>query len=103
LEILAFPCNQFGGQEPGTNEEIKAFAQGKCSKCFPLFDKIDVNGDAESPLWTFLKAEQGNGVLPSDIVWNFTKFLVNRKGEVVKRFNPQESPSSFENDIVDLL
>lgn len=100
--MLAFPCNQFGGQEPGTNAEVKAFAQSKCPDCFPLFDKIDVNGDAESPLYTYLKAEQGS-IPTSDIVWNFAKFLVDRTGRPVKRFNPPDAPSSFENEILDLL
>jgi glutathione peroxidase len=102
--VLAFPCNQFGGQEPGSNSEIKAFAQQKCPSTFPLFDKIDVNGENAAPLYTFLKSKQGGGFpLGDDIVWNFSKFLVNRKGEVVARFGPQESPLSFEDKILQLI
>jgi len=103
LEVLAFPCNQFGGQEPGSNAEVKAFAQQRCPDLFPMFGKIDVNGPSAAPLYTFLKSEQGGGLLGDDIVWNFAKFLVNRKGEVVARFGPQEAPTSFENKIVELL
>jgi len=101
--VLAFPCNQFGGQEPGTNAEIKAFAQSKCPNTFPLFDKIDVNGEGEAPLYTFLKSQEGGGLFGSDILWNFAKFLVNRQGKVVARFGPQEAPSSFEDKIVELI
>lgn len=101
--MLAFPCNQFGAQEPGSNAEIKAFAIGKCPSVFPLFAKIDVNGDKEAPLYTFLKSKQGGGLLGDNIVWNFAKFLVNRKGEVVARFAPPESPLSIESKIKALL
>jgi len=101
--VLAFPCNQFGGQEPGDNAEIKAFAQAKCPECFPLFSKIDVNGEAEAPLFTLLKGQQGGGMLGDNIIWNFGKFLVDRKGKAVARFRSQESPLSFEDRIVELL
>lgn len=101
--MLAFPCNQFGGQEPGSNAQVKAFAQGKCPKTFPMFSKIDVNGANEDPLFTFLKAKQGGGLLGDNIVWNFGKFLVDRTGKPVQRFGPQEAPTSFENKIVELL
>jgi len=101
--VLAFPCNQFGGQEPGTNAEIKAFAQGKCPSTFPLFDKVDVNGENQSPLFAFLKGRQGGGLFGSDIMWNFGKFLVDRQGTVVARYGPQEAPTSFEDKIVELL
>lgn len=100
--MLGFPCNQFGGQEPGSNAEVKAFAQSKCPDTFPLFAKIDVNGDNEAPLYTFLKAKQGE-LLGSDIKWNFAKFLVDRQGQPVARFGPQQSPKSFEEEIVKLL
>jgi len=101
--VLAFPCTQFNGQEPGSNSEIKAFAQQKCPSTFPLFDKIDVNGENAAPLYTFLKSQKGGGLLGDDIIWNFAKFLVNRKGEVVARFGPQESPLSFEDKILPLI
>jgi len=101
--VLAFPCNQFGGQEPGSNAEVKAFAQGKCQNLFPMFAKIDVNGANEAPLYSFLKAEKGGGFLGDGIVWNFGKFLVDRTGKPVGRFGPQEAPFSFEDKIVELL
>jgi len=100
--VLAFPCNQFGGQEPGTNAEVKAFAQDKCPDTFPLFSKIDVNGDNEAPLYSFLKNRQGE-LLGRNIKWNFAKFLVDRQGQPVARFGPQSSPLSFEEEIVKLL
>lgn len=103
FEVLAFPCNQFGGQEPGTNADIKEFAKAKCPNLFRLFSKVDVNGPSEAPLYSFLKSERGGGLLGDNIVWNFGKFLVNRKGEVVQRFGPQEAPFSFEDKIVELL
>mmetsp|Transcript_3882 Transcript_3882/g.9057 ORF Transcript_3882/g.9057 Transcript_3882/m.9057 type:complete len:117 (-) Transcript_3882:96-446(-) len=104
LEILGFPCNQFGGQEPGTAPEVQAFAKSKCPESpVTVFGKIEVNGAGEDPLFTFLKAEKGGGLLGDDIPWNFGKFLVNRKGEVVARFGPQQSPKSFEDDIVALI
>jgi len=81
---------------------VKAFAQSKCPDTFPLFAKIDVNGDNEAPLYTFLKSKQGE-MLGSDIKWNFAKFLVDRQGQPVARFGPQQSPLSFEEEIVKLL
>lgn len=101
--MLAFPCNQFGGQEPGSDAEIKAFAQGKCAKTFRMFSRVEVNGSSEEPLFTFLKDKQGGGLLGDDIKWNFTKFLVNRNGQPVARFGPQDAPSSFEAKIAELL
>lgn len=95
---MAFPCNQFGKQEPGTNAEIKAFVQGKVPTLFPLFDKIDVNGPNESPVYTFLKSK-----FPGDIDWNFAKFLVDRSGNVAARYGPREAPSTFEAKIRSLL
>jgi len=97
LRILAFPCNQFGSQEPGTDAEIKAFAAGYGVK-FDMFSKIDVNGDDAHPLFKYLKKKQG-GTLGSFIKWNFTKFLVNKQGIPVKRFGPQEDPITMEGDI----
>jgi len=96
--ILGFPCNQFGGQEPGTNEEIKNFCDITFSVSFPMMAKIDVNGKNEDPLYTFLKSEQG-GVLGDRIKWNFTKFLIDREGNVVDRFASKDTPESIEEDI----
>eukprot|EP00252_Welwitschia_mirabilis_P023202 TRINITY_DN6514_c0_g1_i1.p1 TRINITY_DN6514_c0_g1~~TRINITY_DN6514_c0_g1_i1.p1 ORF type:complete len:234 (-),score=29.11 TRINITY_DN6514_c0_g1_i1:278-979(-) len=80
LEILAFPCNQFGGQEPGTNEQIEQFACTRYKAEFPLFDKVDVNGDSAIPLYKFLKSSKG-GLFGDDVKWNFTKFLVDKDGK----------------------
>lgn len=103
LEILAFPCNQFGNQEPGTDEEIASFCELRFQTSFPLFAKIDVNGEDAHPLYEFLK-EQAPGVLGSKgIKWNFTKFLVGRDGEVVKRFAPQDTPDSLREEIEGVL
>lgn len=102
LEILDFPCNQFGNQAPGTNEEIGSFCTGRFGITFRQFDKIEVNGENESPLFTWLKAKRG-GVGGSNIKWNFTKFLVNKHGEVASRFAPTKTPESIEKDIVKLL
>lgn len=103
LEILAFPCNQFKKQESGTNEEIKQFCDLQFNIKFPLFNKIDVNGTAAHPLFTFLK-QQAPGILGSkSIKWNFTKFLVNKQGEVIKRYAPTTKPEAIEADIERLL
>jgi glutathione peroxidase len=103
LEVLAFPCNQFKQQEKGSNEEIKQFCDLTFNIKFPLFDKIDVNGESTHPLFTFLKA-QAPGILGSkSIKWNFTKFLVNRQGQVVKRYAPTTKPESIKADIEKLL
>jgi glutathione peroxidase len=99
--VLAFPCNQFGGQEPGSNPEIKAFAERKGFKG-PMFAKTDVNGSNAEPLWTYLKSQQG-GMLTSDVKWNFTKFLVDRSGKVVKRYGSTVAPLQIESDIKSLL
>ncbi|CAL8281464.1 unnamed protein product [Lota lota] len=99
LRILGFPCNQFGGQEPGTNAEIKAFAEGFNAK-FDLFSKIEVNGDNAHPLWKWMKVQpKGKGLLGNSIKWNFTKFLINKEGQVVKRYGPTEDPSAVEKDL----
>ncbi len=90
--MLGFPCNQFGGQEPGTNEEILEFATSKYDIDFPMFAKIEVNGDGAAPLYQILKAEQPGEGDSAEIVWNFEKFLVDRSGKVVRRFPPQTTP-----------
>jgi glutathione peroxidase len=102
LEILDFPCNQFGSQAPGTEEEIHTFCTGRFGITFPQFAKIDVNGDKEDPLYTYLKKEKG-GVMGSKIKWNFTKFLVDKEGNVVGRFGPTETPKALDGKIEDLL
>lgn len=102
FEILDFPCNQFGNQAPGSAEEISEFCTLKYHTTFPRFEKIEVNGADESPLFTYLKREQG-GLLGSKIKWNFTKFLIDRSGRVVKRYAPTVAPKDIERDILDLL
>jgi glutathione peroxidase len=103
VEVLGFPCNQFGGQEPGGAEEIGAFCQKNYGVTFPLFAKIDVNGDNTDPLYKYLKAE-GRGILGSEAIkWNFTKFLVKKDGTVFKRYAPQTAPKDLTDDIEKLL
>ncbi len=102
LEILDFPCNQFGNQAPGSAGEIKSFCQLKYSTTFPQFAKIDVNGANEAPLYAYLKKQKGS-LLSASIKWNFTKFLVDRSGKVVKRYAPTTKPEAIEKDIVNLL
>ena len=124
LVVLDFPCNQFGQQAPGSDEEIVSFCQLKYNVSFPQFSKIEVNGENESPLFTYLKeqapteeyhglAAKGTAVMlkkisktynkESDIRWNFTKFLVDREGNVVKRYAPTTKPEDIEKDILKLL
>jgi len=103
LEVLAFPCNQFKQQESGNNEEIQQFCDLQFNIKFPLFSKIDVNGDNTHPLFSYLK-QQAPGILGSkSIKWNFTKFLVNRQGQVIKRYAPRTKPESIITDIEKLL
>ena len=103
FEVLAFPCNQFKQQESGSNEEIQQFCDLQFNIKFPLFNKIDVNGDNAEPLFSFLK-QQATGILGSkSIKWNFTKFLVNRQGEVIKRYAPTTKPEAITADIEKLL
>ncbi|EFC47763.1 predicted protein [Naegleria gruberi] len=102
FEVLAFPCNQFGSQEPGTNEEICTFARTKFKVTFKIFDKINVNGSETIPLYNFLKKE-GAGFLVDAVKWNFTKFLVSKSGKVLKRYAPNTSPKDMEDDIQKLL
>lgn len=100
--VLDFPCNQFGNQAPGTEEQIQEFCTLKYDTTFPLFKKVKVNGNDESPLFTWLKKEKG-GLFGSRIKWNFTKFLIDREGKVVARFAPTTPPSKIEEDIKELL
>lgn len=102
LEILDFPCNQFGHQAPGTEEEIVTFCKGRFGVTFRQFAKINVNGEDESPLYTYLKSQKG-GVMGSNIKWNFTKFLIDRDGNVVERYAPTVTPEKLENEIKELL
>lgn len=94
LEILAFPCNQFGQQEPGTNEEIKSFCSSKFDVSFRLFDKVDVNGKDQSPLYSILTNNETTG--RADIKWNFEKFLIDKNGNVVSRYASKVEPESKE-------
>ncbi len=124
LEILDFPCNQFGHQAPGDDNEIHEFCTAKYKTTFDQFSKIDVNGENESPLFTLLKSEIKDDIITGtknklvmkgiakisntctkkgDIIWNFTKFLVDREGNVIKRYSPIENPMNIENDIKELL
>jgi glutathione peroxidase len=93
--ILGFPANNFGAQEPGTNEEIKTFCTRKYSVTFPMYSKISVKGDDQAPLYAYLTKETGSGI-SGEIKWNFTKFLVDRNGKVVQRFEPAVTPDSKE-------
>jgi glutathione peroxidase len=102
LEILAFPCDQFGHQEPGSDDEIRSFCERNYGVTFPLFSKIEVNGENAHPLYKYLKAEAG-GVITDAIKWNFTKFLVGREGKVLDRFAPFTNPTEIEGDIAAAL
>ena len=102
FEILDFPCNQFGNQAPGTEKEIVSFCQLNYNVTFKQFAKIEVNGANEAPLYTYLKKQKG-GLLGSAIKWNFTKFLVDREGNVVDRFGSVETPEKLEKSIKALL
>ena len=100
--ILGFPSNQFGQQDPGDDEEIRGFCQLNYGVTFPMMQKIEVNGDNEDPLYTHLKDEQG-GLLTGKIKWNFTKFLVDKEGNVVERYAPTTKPEDIRKDIEKLL
>jgi glutathione peroxidase len=103
FSVLGFPCNQFAHQEPGDDAEIKLFCSTKYNVSFPMFAKIEVNGDKTHPLYQFLRAEK-KGLLGSEAIkWNFTKFLIDRQGEVVARFAPITSPDAIKSDIEKLL
>ncbi len=97
--MLGIPCNQFGAQEPGSDAEILEFATSKFEVEFPMFSKIDVNGDNEAPLYSFLKSAQPGEGDSADIVWNFEKFLVDAGGNVVKRYSPQTTPEEIATDL----
>ncbi|ENU86664.1 MULTISPECIES: glutathione peroxidase [unclassified Acinetobacter] len=102
LVILGFPCNQFANQDPSSNEEIGSFCQRNYGVSFPMFAKVDVNGPTAHPLYQYLTSE-AKGLLGSSIKWNFTKFLINQKGEVVKRYAPITKPEKIAKDIQRLL
>jgi glutathione peroxidase len=103
LEILGFPCNQFGKQDPGSNEQITEFCELNYGVSFPMFEKVEVNGDEAHPLFKHLK-EEAPGLLGTQAIkWNFTKFLVNRDGKVVQRFAPKDTPEKIESEIRKLL
>jgi len=103
FEVLGFPCNQFGAQEPGNAEEIATFCKLTYDVTFPVLKKVEVNGDGASPLYDWMKGE-APGILGSKAIkWNFTKFLIDRSGKVVKRYAPNDAPRSIEKDIARLL
>jgi len=103
LEVLGFPCNQFGSQEPGGEAEIASFCETRFGVSFPMFGKIDVNGPAAHPLFAWLKAAEPGILGTESIKWNFTKFLVGRDGKVIKRYAPTSTPESIEADVVAAL
>lgn len=98
FEVLGFPCNQFNSQDPGTDAEISHFCQSNYGVSFQMYSKIDVKGENAHPLFIYLTSET-KGMLNSQIKWNFTKFLINRDGEVINRYAPQTKPESIEKDI----
>jgi glutathione peroxidase len=103
LEILAFPCNQFGGQEPGNAEQIDEFCKVNFGLSFPLMAKVEVNGPGAPPLYDWLKNEAPGLMGTRSIKWNFTKFLIDREGQVVRRYAPNDKPESIAKDIEKLL
>jgi glutathione peroxidase len=122
LQILGFPCNQFGGQEPGTDEEISEFCSTNFNVSFPIFSKIEVNGENADPLFTYLRSEAPGDFGPQsgflfdhvqktrpeaigtdEVKWNFTKFLVGRDGEVIKRYEPTVTPEEIRSDLESVL
>jgi glutathione peroxidase len=102
FEILGFPCNQFANQEPGESSDIKNFCEINYGVTFPLFEKVDVKGANADPLFKYL-CEEKSGILGGDIKWNFTKFLIDSKGNVIDRFAPTKVPSKIQNKIVELI
>lgn len=103
LEVMGFPCNQFGAQEPGNAEEIGAFCEKNYGVSFPLFAKIDVNGEQADPLYQYLKKEAPGLLGSKAIKWNFTKFLVDRDGKVLRRYAPNDTPEAIGKDLATLL
>jgi len=103
LQILGFPSNQFGGQEPGSNEEIQEFCSTTYGVTFPVFAKVDVNGADADPLYAYLRSEAPGDGQSDEITWNFGKFLVGRDGEVLKRFDPLETPEAIHDEVVAAL
>ncbi|HMA32076.1 MAG TPA: glutathione peroxidase [Casimicrobiaceae bacterium] len=103
FEVLGFPCNQFGGQEPGNEQEIATFCETNYGVTFPMFAKVDVNGDKAAPLYRYLKSTKPGLLGTEAIKWNFTKFLVDRSGHAIARYAPNDTPESLEADIVKAL
>ena len=103
FEVVAFPCNQFGAQEPGNAEEIATFCKLTYDVTFPLMAKVDVNGDDATPLYQWMKGEAPGLMGSKSIKWNFTKFLIDREGKVVRRYAPTDKPEGIEKDIAKLL
>jgi glutathione peroxidase len=103
FEVLGFPCNQFGGQEPGSADEIAEFCKVNFGVTFPLMAKVEVNGDNASPLFDWMKKEAKGLMGSTSIKWNFTKFLIDRAGNVVKRYGPQDTPAAIAKDIAKLV
>ena len=99
LEVLGFPCNQFGGQEPGSEKEIEQFCELNYGVTFPMFAKVDVNGDHASPVYKYLKSAKPGLLGTEAIKWNFTKFLVDREGNVMKRYAPNDTPEAIAKDV----
>lgn len=102
LEILGFPCNQFANQDPGSNEEVQEYCQLNYGVSFPMFGKVEVNGTDAHPIYQFLKSK-AKGFMNNDIKWNFTKFLVDNNGTVIKRYGPTVKPDKIKKDIEKLL
>ena len=103
LVVLGFPCNQFGRQEPGSDADIRAFCDDRFGVTFPLFAKIDVNGPSQHPLYRYLKAARRGFLGRKAIAWNFTKFLVGKNGEVIRRYGPRRPPEQIEKDLASLV
>ena len=103
FEVLGFPCNQFGSQEPGSAEEIASFCKLTYDVTFPVLRKVEVNGEGASPLYDWMKAEAPGLMGSKSVKWNFTKFLIGRDGKVVRRYGPTDAPAAIEKDIAKLL
>ena len=103
LVVLGFPCNQFGRQEPAPNEQIEQFCETNFGVSFPLFAKIEVNGDHATPLYQYLKQEAPGVLGTSGIKWNFTKFLVSRDGRTIRRYAPTDKPENLAKDVEEML